>query len=83
MVSSALKFVFYLLLLWIGCRTILIGINQGMIRRRINSRLHRDRRALTGTVAVWYGASTALIGVAVAILALWLANNAVMQSVPR
>jgi hypothetical protein len=73
MISSALEFVFYLVLLFIGCRTILIGINQGMIRHRISSRLHRDRRELTGNFAMWYGASTALIGVAVAALALWLA----------
>jgi hypothetical protein len=83
MVSSALRFVFSLLLLWVGGRTILIGINDGMIRRRISSRLHRNGRALTGTFAVWYGASTALVGAAVAIFALWFAKSAMIQSVPR
>ena len=73
MVSSALRFAFDLMLFVIGYRTILIGINDGMIRRHISSRWHRDGHKLTGNSAMWYGAGTALIGVAVVALSLWLA----------
>jgi hypothetical protein len=73
MISSALRFAFDLLLLFIGYRTILIGINDGIVRRRIRSRWHRDGRKLSGNSAVWYGASTALIGIAVVVLSFWLA----------
>ena len=61
------------MVLLIGAHTILVGVRDGMVRGRIRSRWHRDRRELTGNSAVWAGASTTSVGVAVLGLGVWLA----------
>jgi hypothetical protein len=72
MAWSGLRLVFAVLLFLVGCRTIVIGIRDGMVRSRIRSRWYRDRREMTGNTAFWYGATTSLVGCAVIALAIWL-----------
>jgi hypothetical protein len=73
MAWSTLRLVFAILLFLVGCRTIVLGIRDGIVHRRIRSRWYRDRREITGNGALWYGATTSLVGCAVAGLAIWVA----------
>jgi hypothetical protein len=73
MVLSVLRLIFAALLFWVGCRTIVIGFRDGMVRRRIPSRWYRDQREIAGNTAFWYGTTTSLVGCGVVGLAIWLA----------
>ena len=70
---SVLRLGFAMLILFVGCRTIVIGFRDGVLRRRIRSRWYRDQREITGSGAVWYGVTTSLVGCGVAALAIWIA----------
>jgi hypothetical protein len=70
---SVLQLAFAILLLFIGCRTSVIGLRDGVVRRRIRSRWYRDQREITGDSAFWYGATISLVGCGVAALAIWFA----------
>ncbi len=62
---------FALLVFLIGCHSTLVGIRDGVVRGRIRSRWHRDRRELRGIAALWAGTITAITGVLVIALAIW------------
>ena len=57
---------------FIGCRTMIIGVRDGILGGHIRSRWHRDGRMLTGSVAIWYGAATTLAGAVVTAASLWV-----------
>jgi len=56
----------------IGTYTLLVGVRDGLLRQRISSRLHRDGRELRGMPALIHGAATTMVGIAIAVLAIWL-----------
>ena len=55
-----------------GAYTLVIGVRDGLLRQRISSRLHRDGRELRGMSALLHGAATAIVGIAIAALAIWM-----------
>jgi hypothetical protein len=70
---QAFGLVVAIFVLLIGCHTVWVGLRDGVMRQRIRSRWHRDERELTGSAAIWSGASVAFLGALVIGLGLWMA----------
>ena len=54
-----------------GGYTVMVGVRDGMLRRRIGSRFHRDGRELRNAAAFLHGIFTSATGLATAGLAVW------------
>lgn len=63
----------------LGAYTFCIGVRDGLVRRRISSRLHRDGRELRGTAALLHGAATTAVGVVIAATAIWIGFEIVRE----
>ena len=56
----------------IGVYTLVVGVRDGLVRRRISSRVHRDGRELRGMPALIHGMAATFAGIAIAAVAIWL-----------
>ena len=60
-----------------GAYTLVIGVRDGRLRQKINSRFHRDGRELRGLPALLHGVATTIVGIAIIAIAIHMLQRTV------